>query len=43
MDIETVLKWTDRLVYAKTQKRLDSLQEAILKGTWQRQTHAEIA
>jgi hypothetical protein len=43
MDIETVLKWTDRLVYAKTQKHLDSLQEAILRGTWQRQTHAEIA
>ncbi|MDY6805229.1 MAG: NB-ARC domain-containing protein [Cyanobacteriota bacterium] len=43
MDIETVLKWTDRLVFAKTQKHLDSLQEAILKGTWQHQTHAEIA
>ena len=43
MDIETILKWTDDLVYAKTQKHLDSLQEAILKGTWQRQTHAEIA
>lgn len=43
MDIETVLKWTDDLVFAKTQKRLDTLQKAILKGTWQRQTHAEIA
>jgi len=43
MDLETVLKWTDRLLYAKTQKHLDSLQEAILKGTWQRQTHAQIA
>jgi hypothetical protein len=32
MDIETVLKWTDRLLYAKTQKHLDSLQEAILSG-----------
>ncbi len=42
MDIQEALKWTDDQVFAKTGKHLDSLQMAILEGTWQRQTYEEI-
>ena len=41
MDIQEVLKWTDEQVRAKTGKRLDSLQKAILEGVWQRQGYQE--
>ena len=43
MDIQEVLKWTDEQVRAKTGKRLDSLQKAILEGVWQRQGYQDIA
>jgi NB-ARC domain len=43
MDIQEVLQWTDEQVFAKTGKHLDSLQKAILEGTWQRQKYGEIA
>jgi len=43
MDIQEVLKWTDDQVLAKTGKRLDSLQKAILEGVWQRQGYQDIA
>jgi NB-ARC domain len=43
MDIQEVLKMADNLVFAKTEKHLDHLQEAILRGTWQRQKYPEIA
>lgn len=43
MNIQEVLQWTDEQVFVKTGKHLDSLQKAILEGTWQRQKYAEIA
>ena len=43
MDIQEVLKWTDEQVLAKTGKRLDSLQKAILEGVWERQEYKNIA
>lgn len=43
MNIQEVLQWTDEQVFAKTGKHLDSLQKAILEGTWQRQKYGEIA
>jgi NB-ARC domain len=43
MDIEEVLNWTDRLVFEKTGKHLDSLQKAVIEGTWQQQKYPEIA
>ncbi|CAD5973820.1 putative WD repeat-containing protein alr2800 [Planktothrix tepida] len=43
MDIQEVLQWTDEQVFAKTGKHLDSLQKAILEGTWQHQKYGEIA
>lgn len=43
MDVEEVLKLADNLVFAKTGKHLNHLQEGILRGTWQRQKYPEIA
>ncbi|MEG5054038.1 MULTISPECIES: ATP-binding protein [unclassified Microcoleus] len=43
MDVQEVLECADNLVFTKTQKHLDHLQEAILRGTWQRQKYPEIA
>ena len=43
MDVQEVLQCADNLVFAKTEKHLDHLQEAILRGTWQRQKYPEIA
>ena len=43
MDVQEVLNWTDRLVFEKTGRHLDSLQRAVLEGTWQRQKYPEIA
>ena len=43
MDIQDALKWTDDLVFAKTGQHLDSLQKAILKGTWQGKKYPDIA
>jgi hypothetical protein len=43
MDIQEVLKIADDLVFAKTGKHLNHLQEGILRGTWQRQKYPEIA
>ncbi|MGI0501293.1 NB-ARC domain-containing protein [Limnospira platensis CENA597] len=43
MDVEKVLKWVDRLVFSKTGKHLDSLQKAVLEGTWERKKYPEIA
>ncbi|MBE9095863.1 NB-ARC domain-containing protein, partial [Tychonema sp. LEGE 07203] len=43
MDVEEVLKVADYLVFAKTGKHLNHLQEGILRGTWQRQKYPEIA
>src|SRR4028118_106859 len=43
MEVQEVLKIADDIVFAKTGKHLDHLQEAILRGTWQRQQYPEIA
>ena len=43
MDVKEVLKFADDLVFAKTGKHLDNVQEAILQGAWQGQTYTEIA
>ncbi|WP_449419654.1 NB-ARC domain-containing protein [Phormidium nigroviride] len=43
MDVQEVLKLADDIVFAKTGKHLNHLQEGILRGTWQRQKYPEIA
>ncbi len=43
MEIQEALKWTDDLVFAKTGKHLDSLQQAVLKGVWECRGYKEIA
>ncbi len=43
MDISEVLKLADELVFAKTGKHLDYLQEAILRGTLEERTYWQIA
>jgi hypothetical protein len=39
MDVEEILKFTDNLVFAKTGKHLDNVQDAILRRTWQDQKY----
>lgn len=43
MDVQEVLDWTDRLVFEKTGKHLDSLQRTVLEGTWAGKKYPEIA
>ena len=43
MTTEELLQWTDDLVFAKTEKHLDSVEMAILEGTWQGLKYEEIA
>ncbi|MCC3481768.1 MAG: ATPase [Microcoleus sp. PH2017_12_PCY_D_A] len=43
MEVQEVLKIADDIVFAKTGKHLNHLQEGILRGTWQRQKYPEIA
>jgi hypothetical protein len=43
MDVQEVLQWTDRLVFSKTGKHLDSLQKAVVEGTWEGKKYPEIA
>lgn len=43
MDTQEVLKFADELVFAKTGKHLDTLQEAILRGTVQGKKYSKIA
>jgi hypothetical protein len=43
MEIKEILKLADDLLVAKTGKHLDYLQEAILRGTLEGQTYAQIA
>jgi hypothetical protein len=43
MNLEEVLKLADKIVFDKTGQHLDDLQEAILKGTLQRNKYKEIA
>lgn len=43
MNLEEVLKLADEIVFTKTGQHLDDLQEAVLRGTLQRQTYKQIA
>jgi NB-ARC domain len=43
MNLEEMLKLVDKIVFEKTGAHLDDLQEAVLKGTLQRETYKEIA
>ncbi|MEG4218848.1 hypothetical protein QUA27_26380 [Microcoleus sp. Pol14C6] len=43
MDIAEVLTLADELIFAKTGKHLDYVQEAILRGTLQDTTYTQIA
>ncbi len=43
MDDQQVAKWADDIVFSETGKHLDHIQQAILRGTWQRQKYPEIA
>jgi hypothetical protein len=43
MDIHQVLEFVDKVVYAKTGKRLNDLQRGIIEGTLKQQKYAEIA
>jgi hypothetical protein len=43
MNLEEVLKLADKIIFTKTGQHLDDLQEAVLRGTLQRETYKEIA
>ena len=43
MDAEEILKFADNLVFTKTGKHLDNVQEAILIGAWQGQKYPKIS
>ncbi|MFB2892930.1 NB-ARC domain-containing protein [Aerosakkonemataceae cyanobacterium BLCC-F50] len=43
MNLKEMLKFADDIVFAKTGQHLDDLQEAILRGTLERETYKEIA
>lgn len=43
MDVNEVLKLVDRLIFSKTDKHLDDLQEAILRSSLQNQKYSKIA
>lgn len=43
MDVQEILKLADKLVFSKTGKHLEYLEEAILRGTIQGQKYSQIA
>ncbi|MBE9141882.1 NB-ARC domain-containing protein [Planktothrix mougeotii] len=43
MDIEEFLKLADNVVFLETEKHLDDLQKAVLRGVWDGQKYSEIA
>ena len=43
MNLEEVLKLADKIIFTKTGQHLDDLQEAVLRGTLQREKYKEIA
>ena len=43
MDVQELLTWADQQVLVHTGKRLDDLQKAILRGTWEREKYSDIA
>ncbi|MEZ2229798.1 MAG: NB-ARC domain-containing protein [Microcoleus sp.] len=43
MNLKEMLKFADEIVFAKTGQHLDDLQDAVLRGTLQRETYKQIA
>ncbi len=43
MEIQDALHWTDNLISATTEKRLDSLQRTILEGAWKGKKYQDIS
>ena len=43
MDVNEALQFADQLVFKHTGKHLDSIQKAVVEGTWQRDTYEDIA
>jgi len=43
MNIQQALQWTDELIFVRTGKHLDSLQRAILEGTWEGKGYQDIS
>ena len=43
MDVQKLLRLADGLAFAKTGKRLDDLQQAVVRGTWQGKRYSEIS
>ncbi|MDJ0600740.1 MAG: AAA family ATPase, partial [Crocosphaera sp.] len=43
MSLNEVLQFVDNLVFEQTGKHLDHIQEAVVKGTWERETYDSIA
>jgi hypothetical protein len=43
MNLKEMLNVADRIVFEKTGQHLDDLQEAVLRGTLQRETYKHIA
>jgi hypothetical protein len=43
MDVNAALQFADQLVFEHTGKHLDSIQKAVVEGTWQKETYEDIA
>ncbi|MCX5984131.1 MAG: ATP-binding protein [Nostocales cyanobacterium LacPavin_0920_SED1_MAG_38_18] len=43
MDVNEALQFADQLVFQHTGKHLDSIQKAVVEGTWQKETYEDIA
>jgi hypothetical protein len=43
MNVQELLRLADGLVFAKTGKRLDDLQQAVVRGTWEGKRYSEIS
>ncbi|MEG3936426.1 NB-ARC domain-containing protein [Microcoleus sp. T3_B1] len=43
MDVQELLRFADGLVFTKTGKHLDDLQEAVVRGTWQGKRYSKIS
>ncbi|MEP6519196.1 NB-ARC domain-containing protein [Microcoleus vaginatus] len=43
MDVQELLRFADGLVFTKTGKHLDDLQQAVVRGTWQGKRYSEIS
>ncbi len=43
MNVKEILNFADDLVFAKTGKHLDDVQDAVLRGAWKGQTYTQIA